>query len=268
MPLRQGDALMPAFPKPRALSAPFATARPRLAVFGDSHYACIRMAHGLGLVDLSALEVEYWGHVGRRFNFLDCKDGVILPKDDYTAQRFAKFNENGRTSLPAAEFDVILFAGARIDVTDLMISLLAAQVSGQFLSQGLKLRMARDRLHGLMAYQFAQDFVTHAEALVVLAPVSFPTQGFAKRPAALVDPLRDCTASDRAEVWHLLVEVAAEDGLLLIPQPEQTVVDGVFTDPAYAVDNYLEHGDYAHRNAAYGAAVMAQVLDLMQAAVG
>ena len=267
MPLPQGNALMPAFPKPRALSAPFATARPRLAVFGDSHYACIRMAHGLGLVDLSGLEVEYWGHVGRRFNFLDCKDGVILPKDDYTAQRFAKFNENGRTSLPAAEFDVILFAGARIDVTDLMISLLGAQVSGQFLSQGLKRRMARDRLHALMAYQFAQDFAAHAEALVVLSPVSFPTVGSPKSPAARTDPLRDCTAADRAKLWDLMAEVAAEDGLLLIPQPEETVVNGVFTSADFAVDGYLERADYAHRNAAFGAAVMRQVLALLKVGI-
>lgn len=261
MHLPQGNAMMPH-------SLPVSdAAKPRLCVFGDSHYACIRMAHGRGLVDLSGMEVEYWGHVGRRFNFLECRDGVIFPKDDYTAQRFAKFNEKGRTSLPASDFDVILFAGARLDVTDLMISLLTARVAGQFLSSGLRHRMARDRLHGLMAYQFAQDFAAHAEALVVLAPVSFPTLGFAKRPAAVVDPLRDCTAADRAEVWALLVETAAEDGLLLIPQPEETVVDGVFTDPAYAVEGYLDHGDYAHRNAAYGAAVMAQVLDLMRVAI-
>lgn len=241
--------------------------RPRLAIFGDSHYACVRMAHGLGLIDLSGVDVEYWGHVGRRFNFLECKDGVILPKDDYTAQRFAKFNENGRTSLPAVDFDVVLFAGARMDVTDLMISLLTAQVTGRFVSQGLARRMARDRLNSLMAYQFAQDLAAHAEALIVLHPVSFPTQGFAKRPAALTAPLQGCTADQRARVWDLLAETAAEDGLLLVPQPEETVVDGVFTAPDYAVDGYLEHGDFAHRNAAYGAAVMRRVLDLLKVGI-
>jgi hypothetical protein len=241
-----------------------APARARLAVFGDSHYACVRMAQGLGLVDLSEIEVEYWGHVGRRFNFLECRDGVILPKDDFTAQRFAKFNEKGRTCLPAADFDVVLFVGARIDVTDLMIALLSAARRGEFVSKGLARRMVRDRLNGLMAYRFAQDFAAHAEALIVLSPVSFPTAGVPNRPAALIDLLRDCTAEDRAKVWDMLAEAAAEDGLLLIPQPEETVVDGVFTATDYAVEGYLERVDYAHRNAAYGAAVMRRVLGLLK----
>ena len=59
--------------------------RPRLAVFGDSHYACLRLAHGQGLVDLSALDVEYWGHVGKRFRALDFRDGAIHPTDPVTA---------------------------------------------------------------------------------------------------------------------------------------------------------------------------------------
>lgn len=241
-------------------------APPRLAVFGDSHYACIRMAHGLGLVDLSGLEIEYWGHVGRRFNFLDCKDGVIVPKDDYTAQRFAKFNDRGRTSLPAADFDVILFAGARIDLTQLMITLLTEQVAGRFLSLGLRQRMARDRLNGLMSYQFARDFAAHAEALIVLAPVSFPTLGAGNRPAAQIDPLRDCGPEDRAAVWDMIAGVAAEDGLLLIPQPEETVAEGVFTHPRYAVDGYQERNDYAHRNAEYGATVLRRLMELLRVA--
>lgn len=255
MPLPQDNAMIPG------------AARPRMAVFGDSHYACVRMAHGLGLVDLSAIDVEYWGHVGRRFNFLSCKDGVILPKDDFTAQRFAKFNEKGRSFLPAADFDVILFVGARIDVTDLFMVLLSAAVRGEFISSGLARRMVRDRLNSLMAYQFAQDFAAHAEALVVLSPVSFPTVGSPKSPAARTDPLRDCTAADRAKLWDMMAEVAAEDGLLLIPQPEETVVNGVFTSADFAVDGYLERADYAHRNAAFGAAVMRQVLALLKVGI-
>ena len=42
------------------------------------------------------------------------------------------------------------------------------------------------------------------------------------------------------------------------------MVDGVFTATDYAVDGYLERVDYAHRNAAYGAAVMRRVLGVLK----
>ena len=84
--------------------------RKRIAIFGDSHYACLRLAHVQGMVNLSAYEVEYWGHVGKRFRLLEFRDGAIHPMDEMTAQRFAKFNEKGRTFLPAAEFDCLTSA--------------------------------------------------------------------------------------------------------------------------------------------------------------
>ena len=74
---------------------------PRFCIFGDSHYACLKQAEMQGLVDVSGIDLEYWGHVGGRFRYLEARDGAIYPKDDFTAMRFAKFNAKGRTFLPA-----------------------------------------------------------------------------------------------------------------------------------------------------------------------
>lgn len=235
----------------------------KLAVFGDSNYACIRQAHSQGLADVSGAEIEYWGHVGSRFNFLDFRDGAIVPKDDFTAQRFAKFNEKGRTFLPAADFDMIFFMGARIDVTRLMITLLR-QADGPFVSTGLKRRMVRDRLSSLMAYRFAKGFAATKTARIVISPVPFPTLGYAGLDEVLTPAVRAAGPQARAELWALIAEEAAADGVTLLPQPEETVVEGIFSSPDFAVDRFFERNDYAHRNAAYGALMLDRVMALLR----
>jgi len=114
---------------------PFREAKPRFCIFGDSHYACLRQAQRQGLVDMSGLEVEHWGHVGGRFLFLELRDGAIHPKDDFTAARFARFNEKARTFLPADAFDAILVMGARTYLlTPFQMSLVASSPNDRIIN--------------------------------------------------------------------------------------------------------------------------------------
>jgi hypothetical protein len=220
------------------------------------------MAHNQGLVDMSGAEVEYWGHVGKRFNFLGFRDGAIVPKDEFTANRFAKFNEKGRRFLAPDDFDMVLFMGARVDVSPRMTSLLRLGAMGRSVSTGLKRRVAHDFLQSQMCYGFAKGFAAAGSARIVMAPVSFSTEN----PAAdTSDPVRSCTAEDRAEVWSYFVDAAAQDGITFLPQPDETVTAGVFTKADYAVDRYQERNDYCHRNPAYGALILAQTMALLRA---
>lgn len=103
---------------------------PRLCIFGDSPYACLKQAGAQGLVDVSGAELEYRGHVGGRFRPLEVRDGAIHPTDDFTAMRFAKFNAKGRAFLPAAEDDVTLLRRPEERVAQGMFSALAYAVDG------------------------------------------------------------------------------------------------------------------------------------------
>ena len=145
---------------------------PRLCVFGDSHYACLKQAETGGLVDVSGVELEYWGHVGRRFRYLEFRDGAIWPVDDYTAQRFARFNAKGRTSLPAADFDAILVAGARVYVWGMFFNLLKALAEGPMVSEGLQRRILADGLRSQQGYRLARGLAATRTARVLLAPVA------------------------------------------------------------------------------------------------
>jgi hypothetical protein len=233
---------------------------PRFCIFGDSHYACLRQAERQGLVDMTGLEVEHWGHVGGRFLHLEARDGVIHPKDDFTAMRFARFNEKARTFLPAADFDTILVMGARTYMLTPFQMILRARYHGPFLSLGLKRRIVADSLHRQLGYRLALGLAATKTARILLAPTSFPTVGLPKGGPDLTPEMQGATPDARAEIWAMAVEAAAEDGITLIPQPDETVTQGLMTSVAFAVDRHAELNDYAHRNAAYGALILSQAL--------
>lgn len=249
-----------ALPQSQARSQPL----PRLAIFGDSHYACVRMAHRQGLATLDRFEVEYWGHVGKRFRFLDYRDDAIVPADDYTADRFAKFNDKGRRFLPVADFDAVLFVGCRLYVGHLFMMAAQARADGDFLSTGLMARLARDTFANSTTYGFARRFAATGRARILFSPPSLPTAGLphgweAAYPAAAASG----DAGDSARLWASLVRVAAEDGVTFLPQPARTITGAVLTHPDYGVENYLQTGDMEHKNPAYGAAVLGAALQAL-----
>ena len=63
-------------------------------------------------------------------------------------------------------------------------------------------------------------------------------------------------------LWQVLDEVAQEDGIGLLRQPEETVVEGMLTGEAYAVADHVARKDYEHHGPAYGALVFRQALEI------
>ncbi len=233
-------------------------ARKRVAIFGDSHYACLRLAQGL--VDLSAFDVEYWGHVGKRFRLLEFRDGAIHAQDELTAQRFAKFNEKGRTFLPVADFDDIIFIGCRIDIARVFMGMVNAYMQGSYLSLGLRHAIVRNRLQGFAAYGMAAQMAALGQARIWLHPITMFGQGTDEYDSLITPAMRAATPAARDAVWQAFATVTAQDGIGLLRQLDHTYADGVYTDAAFLVDGYLETNDYTHRTAAYGALVWGQIM--------
>jgi hypothetical protein len=235
---------------------------PRFCIFGDSHYACLRQAEAQGLVDVTGVELEYWGHVGGRFRYLEARDGAIHPVDDFTAMRFAKFNAKGRRSLPAADFDVILVMGARVYVWRLFLSLLGALAEGPFLSRGLQRRILTDGLRGQSGYRLARGLAESGTASILLARTAYYTVSEQRTAALSVPGMAGLIADRLPEFWATLEETAAEDGIRLLRQPDQTVVQGMLTDATFAIADHAAKQDYEHHNAAYGAIVLSRVMEI------
>ncbi len=243
------------------------TDRPRFCIFGDSHYACLKQAEMRGLVDVSGIELEYWGHVGGRFRHLEVREGAIWPTDDFTAMRFAKFNEKGRTFLPAADFDVILVMGARVYIWRLFLRALTLLSAGPMVSEGLLRRILTDDLRRHLGYRLARGLAESGTARILLAPTAYYTEGETPlRPA--IPPEVAALIPDRVPgFWRVLEEAAAEDGVTLLRQPEETVARGMFSALEYAVDGHHEKQDFEHHNAAFGAAVLSRVLPIVRGVV-
>lgn len=235
---------------------------PRLCIFGDSHYACLKQAEVQGLADVSGLELEYWGHVGGRFRYLEFRDGAVHPVDDFTARRFARFNAKGRTFLPAADFDAILVMGARVYVWKLFYQVLRSLTEGPFTSRGLQQRILTDGLRGQAGYRLAAGLASTGTARVLLAPVAYYTATPARFATAITPKIVALIPKLVPEFWQIMEDAAEEDGITLLRQPEATVSQGMFTDPAYAVEDHLTKRDFEHHNAAYGAAILDLVMPL------
>lgn len=234
---------------------------PRLCVFGDSHYACVRQAEALGLVDVRGVDLEYWGNVGGRFRYLDVRDGAIHPPDAALADRFARFNAKGRTFLPAAEFDAILVMGARVYVWRVFFRLLQMLTEGPLVSEGLQRRVLADGIRGYHGYRLAAGLASTGTARILLAPVAHYTRN-AEGVSAVTPEMARLIEARLSWAWEVLAGAAAEDGITLIRQPDETVVEGIFTDPAYAVEDHVAKADFEHRNAAYGALILSRALDV------
>lgn len=236
---------------------------PRFCIFGDSHYACLKQAEVQGLVDVSGVDLEYWGHVGGRFRYLQVRDGAIHPTDDFTAMRFAKFNAKGRSYLPAADFDAILVMGARVYIWRLFQRVLTLLSAGPLLSEGLQRRILIDDMRRHLGYQLAKGLAADGTARILLAPTAYYTED-AERLATAFPPEVAALIPERVpEFWRILEAAAAEDGITLLRQPEETVVHGIFTGVDYAVADHVAKQDFEHHNAAFGAAVLSKVMPIV-----
>ena len=239
---------------------------PRLCIFGDSHYACLKQAEVQGLVDVTGVDLEYWGHVGGRFRDLEYRDGAVRPLDDFTARRFAKFNAKGRMDLPAADFDVIHVTGARVYVWRLFHQVLRGLTQGPFLSSGLARRILTDGLRAQSGYRLAAGLASTGTARVLLSPIAYYTADPDRFADVITPAMADLIPTHVPDFWELLQRVAAEDGITLLRQLEDTVTAGLYTDAAYAVAKHVEKRDYEHKNAKYGALILSRAVALARQA--
>jgi hypothetical protein len=235
---------------------------PRLCIFGDSHYACLKQAEVQGLVDVQGVELEYWGHVGGRFRYLEFRDGAIHPVDEFTARRFAKFNAKGRLHLSAADFDVVLVVGARIYVSRVFSGLLRSLCQGPLVSRGLQRRILTDWLREQAGYRLAEGLARTGMARILLSPVAYYTEESPALPSSVTPEIAAILPERVPEFWQILQDVAIEDGITLIRQPEETVISGLFTSEAYAVADHVRKRDHEHHNAAYGALILKRAMEI------
>ncbi|MEP4337197.1 MAG: hypothetical protein ABJ360_12575, partial [Roseobacter sp.] len=130
-------------------------------------------------------------------------------------------------------------------------------------SLGVERRWIHDFLLRLPPYHFARDLAAQKAARIVLSPISFNTEGLEREIPAKFANAADATPEDRADLWAIVADILAEDGITLLPQPDHTVVSGCSTHPDFAVRKYLERGDKTHKNATFGALIVNDAIKML-----
>ncbi len=242
----------------------------RIIIVGDSHMGSLKLAHEAGLIAWpDGADVEFWGAAGPLFRQITWSRGALRAKGE--AQDMVKrINANGRTFIAAKDFDVALFYGARLRVSDFFGSYLEwRSQSGGWPSHAAMVAAARFFLSCTRAYRDACAF-SAAGTRAVFCPAPFATDGVTDLtkpdrflggyPAATT-----ATAEDRARLWRALQDAAGADGVTLMAQPEDTVTKGLLTQAQYAREDAIPNKDAGHKCPEFAARWMQDVLPTLAA---
>ncbi|MBN2906918.1 MAG: hypothetical protein JXJ18_09445 [Rhodobacteraceae bacterium] len=226
----------------------------RVMLFGDSHLAALK--NGLAQVAVpDGVEVSFWGTPGNRFRNISWRDGQIVPDDARTAEAFARFGGQGLTRLDPADYDAVVFVGARIRPGAVLPDLLhcLAHPTRHLTPPYMGLVLAEHFLQHT-TYQMACNMARDGKTRVLMNMISLETDGKSKKPRQY-QIARGASHDHVALLWDITREILAQDDMTFIAQPLDTVVDGFYTDARYGV----EGEDAVHKNADYGARILAEI---------
>lgn len=241
----------------------------RICFFGDSQMGSLRHALRDNLTTVpDGAEVEFWGATGPSFRLIDWRQGAIRAKDR-ALEMALTINGNGREALRPQDFDTVIFYGARYRVTEFFGPYLNwMDEHGHAPSRAVLEASARMFAECTRAYRMARN-LAEAGCQVIYVPAPFYTEGvndieaknrfFGHYPRAA-----NATAEQRATLWSALGAIAAQDGITLVPQPDDTVTRGALTLNAFACDDAAEAGDTGHKSPAFAARWMQDVWPLVR----
>ena len=256
------DAMTGTMAGTMAGAAPQFVPLPSLCVFGDSHIASVKLALDRGLLPYVTDHLEFWGAEGPSFRLLDFRNNaVIAPKR--VQPIVARINGMGREVLEGDAFSAILFYGARLRMSKFLPRQVAILCNGGHLSRAVRSRAARNFLEAAKPYRMARNFAkANPGTRITFAPAPLLTQGIG-HPGWIWPGSEKAGPQERAEVRGWLDEEAAKDGVTLLHQPDETVVDGCFTDPVWAVEEGLRDQDGVHKSAEFAAMMIGRYREMM-----
>lgn len=236
--------------------------KPRICLIGDSHLASARRAVDRGLLDLSGYEYEFWGAPGPDFRELILKRGRLRVKTDAARAVFKRVNGAGREEIAGRDFDLLVFYGARLRVSYFLGAMLHRKYGlGLSVSAAALERSARGLLISSKFYRIAATFARKTGVRVQTVSDPLLTEGIVdqRAPDRFLDNWPGAvhgTPEDREEIWSAFRRVAAADGVTFVAQPDDTVVNGAFTHPDYAVDGADESCDFGHKSPEFAARIL------------
>ncbi|MCP5037980.1 MAG: hypothetical protein GY945_10315 [Rhodobacteraceae bacterium] len=230
-----------------------------ICIFGDSHIASVQRALQGKLIDTGRRKVTFWGADGPSFRALRWHRGRIVP-DASVRDMVRKISGGSHEDLGPQDFDLFIFYGARLRPHEFFTSILKhqRQPEGQLSSAAMQAIVSR-WTNKTRAWRFAQAFAD-AGATVMFVPASLPSQNVLDSQGEKEQLAVRSTKAERAALWRILGDEAANAGFTLIPQPDESVTSDTLTKAEYATSDARANNDWVHKSPEFAALMVASAL--------
>ncbi|GLS86078.1 hypothetical protein GCM10010873_10520 [Cypionkella aquatica] len=258
----------------------------RVCVIGNSHIAALK----LGWDALLAADPAAWAEVKPTFfgapsdgmRHIKLEDGCIVPKRKDIAEHFQRMS-GGQDKITLADYDGFFLVGLNVSVKRIL----------RFYKTHAWVGLAPDAEKTLVHPKFMEEFLTERYSSTRLVDMAAMLKSVTGRPVvAMAEPHwaawirhgqegtadygwdKAITSGDAPQIgaaFQQTVTAALAPYATLLPQPPETVQDGIMTAAAYNKDaSRLISGegggtDAAHMNAAFGQTIWPLVRQSLQA---
>ncbi|MDB5663934.1 MAG: hypothetical protein JWS11_477 [Cypionkella sp.] len=257
----------------------------RLCVIGNSHIAALKLGWDASVTaDPAAwadVKPTFFGAPSDGMRHVKLEDGFIIPKRKDIAEHFQRMSA-GQDKIKLADYDGFFLVGLNVSVKRIL----------RFYKTHAWVGLSADAEKTLVHPQFVQEFLTERYGSTRLVELATMIRSVVSTPiVAMAEPhwaswIRQGQAGtadygwDEAIVAGDAVQIGAAflqsvtaalaPYATLVPQPPETVQDGIMTAAAYNKDaSRLISGegggtDAAHMNAAFGQAIWPLVRQALQ----
>ena len=258
----------------------------RVCVIGNSHIASLKLGWDACVAEdpaaWSDVKPTFFGAPSDGMRHVNLQDGSIVPRRKDIAEHFQRMS-GGQDRIRLADYDAFFLVGLNVSVKRIL----------RFYKSHIWLGLGVDAEKVTVHPKFMEEFLTERyastrlieTAAMIKSAVSAPVVAIAEPHwASWIRQGQEGTADygwDKAiiagdgpaigEAFLTTVKAALAPVAILVPQPSETIEDGIMTRAAYNKDaSRLISGegggtDAAHMNAAFGQAIWPKVVAAIKA---
>ncbi|MFY0311854.1 hypothetical protein ACFMBG_18375 [Leisingera sp. D0M16] len=229
----------------------------KIAIIGNSHCGAWRRAWEKLASQFPSIDLTFFAARGGMINALSLKDQCLVPHTE-SLREVIKYTSGGFEKIDPALFDLFLVCGLQKQVV--------ASYDRPEYSQGVYNRMVLDQFQASPAHQVLKKLRAITSKPIYFTPAPLRAYPPKKRPLAR------STYEDQTVLLQETFLTPLET--IIFPQPHETIVDEVATDPRFSQNSSrLETGrsnndgslhrdnDIIHMNASFGELALRAFLD-------
>lgn len=258
----------------------------RLCVIGNSHLAAVKLGWDRiqDPVTRAQFDLTFLGSPGLDMQHVVIEDGLIRGGTERLTRKFKSLG--GIEEARIDDFDAFVLVGMSFGIQQCLRIYASHRThtmrlgpSHALISEPAYSAAVSDRLRGTLSWRVAVDLLRHAgvrPVMICLQPCT--AVGAVSNPGSrevnklVAGATRNGDARALRRVFAAAIATLDMPGLMVVPQPDATVVDDILTRDEYTREsvklNFRDRhdgNDYSHMNALYGELVLQDLFDRLRA---